>query len=162
MSEPTKTRAGLRGSAIVTLVLACSLLGGACSEPEPTTDADATTSAAPNPDSLITAIDQPQVDKTEEDPFAAFGRPAVVDAPATINETSVWLINRSENSIVVIAMAGASPVVVDTVSGADSVLVRIETRADSVELSASSRGGVPMGRTALQMDAEPKRAVFPR
>lgn len=132
-----------------------------CSEPEPvpSVDAVATDSAVQATDHESGGAEDSEVEAAE--PFQVFGLSTPRDAAAT-TITPVWLINGTRETLVVSAVAGAATVIVDTVRRSDSVLVRLETPADSVLLSARTTEGVNVGRVALSMDAETKRAAFPR
>ena len=139
------------------LLLVAWTLG--CSEPAPPIDAVATDSAVRAADHQTAVAEEPEVFETT--PFQVFGLGPPRDAAAT-TVTPVWLINGTRETLVVWAAAAAATVVVDTVRRSDSVLVRLETPADSVLLSARTTGGRNVGRVVLSMDAETKRAAFPR
>ena len=130
-----------------------------CTESEPPIDAIATDSAVQATDHETTGSKNAELSVTE--PFQVFGLSTQQDDAAT-TITPVWLINGTRETLVVSAAAGAATVVVDTVTRSDSVLVRLETPADSVVLSARTTEGATMGRVALSMDAETKRAAFPQ
>jgi hypothetical protein len=94
------------------------------------------------------------------DPFDSFGVDTNV-VKTTVDQTAVWLVNRSAQPLIVTASGGAESVVVDTVGAADSAYVMISTRAITLELSARTSEGVPMGTVTLPMDSTTRRAAFP-
>jgi len=142
-----------RTVSLVLLFGACAL---GCSEATPSIDVAATDA----PVLAETAgIEEPEI--TDKSPFQVFGLASTLDAAAT-TITPVWLVNGTRETLIVWAAAGAETVVVDTVKRLDSVLVRLETPADSVALSARTTDGRNVGRVALSMDGEAKRAAFPR
>jgi len=126
-----------------------------------TTSLDSPRTAA---DALLDSglVEQPEVDVNTNDPFRVFGLESQEVVDASIDTTSVWLVNELASAVVVTAEAGAGAVTLDTIPPADSVLVRIETRAAFVQLSAGTTEGEPAGTQSLRADGGPARVAFPR
>jgi len=150
-------------------MLPALLASGACSGRADTDESNA--GATNSPDTPVTAVEpvqgsgtavDPELSANTEDPFHMFGLASASDVDATVDTTSVWLINEGPTALVVTAEAGAESVVIDTIPAADSVRVRIATRGSWVRLSATTAEGEPVGTTSLRADGQAGRVAFPR
>ena len=149
----------LRGGLMAVAVLCASGCGDDTEQLDAETTIDSPSSPVLSPP---LAAEAEQTALPQEDPFLVFGLDGQTVADTTIVEVPVWLVNGSDDDLVVAASAGAGVVVLDTVRGRDSVIVYVQTRADSVRLSATSGGGVSSGPLALPTRLGPQRAAFHR
>jgi hypothetical protein len=155
--------AGADARRYTALALLTAVLVSACSQPDRQFDVVATDSIVISKETADDTSDT-RIERVmqTEDPFFIFGFSTSTDAAATNSLTLVWLLNASQESVVVEAEAGAGRVVVDTVAPSDSVQVTIDTRADSVRFIAETLGGAALGQIALPMGFGPQTAAFPR
>lgn len=158
MSPP---RLRVRTLGLLTLIIWSSTFG--CTAPgEQTTIAAATDSGSSASLAAGDSTDAERPAIRSDDPFLVYGFPEHTDAPATISQIPVRLVNGSDETLIVSATGGEAEVVLDTVPAADSALVRIETPAESLTVTARTRSGDPVAVRTVVVDTAGARVAFPR
>lgn len=125
--------AGLRAALLLVTLLVGAACGGGDDAGSPDPGRDSTTAAASDTNTAGSAAAESGAEVSAEAPAADSARP--------LRAFRVRLRNRSGDSAVVVADAGAGVRTLDTVPPADSSEVRVETRARRLEIRARGPDG---------------------